>query len=744
MTLTFTRNLGPAEQLILKTARRQWRIVAINLGASVLEAFGEGASLTLVFMAVQVLSSSGKIQWVTNPMVGRFQGLVAWLSTVPSTQLVLALLGAAVLVQLLQSALRYLVLLSAGFLSARCRALITAELHAQILRLSYPCASAYRVGDLTDVIVAGPEGVARVIQASSQLLLNLLLVVVYVGVLVLLSPWLLLMAAGLAALVAAIQTQLLPRIGRQARRVSAAQMATAVRITEDIQGLRLLHSSGQLERARSRIHNEVDVLDRSLRRQTVLEEIIGPVNQLLPVLAIAVIGAASLQLFALKSSGVLPSLVTFVLALQRLNVRLGSVARIATDLSANAGRLSRLNGLLRDSDKTFCRTGGKLCPPLRCEVRLEAVQLRYSPEGPPVLRGIDLVIPRGRTVALVGPSGAGKSSVADLLLGLYEPSAGRVLVDGHDLQELDLASWRQTIGVVSQDTFLLNASVAANVAFSRPDAPLAEIQAACRAAQCAVFIEQLPDGYDTLIGERGYRLSGGQRQRLALARALLAQPQLLILDEATSALDSRNERLVQLAIERLTGERTILVIAHRLSTVAKADQIVVLQEGRILECGSHSQLLAQGGLYAELWREQSQQSDRDPLTGTWNQRHTLDVLERHLMRTRRYGVPISLIALALEDHQPATPPQLQALAEAVGRRLRETDQLGSLGDGRLLLMLPHTNEAEAHSFLVSLQRHLEQILPEFDGRNNLILAVVSYDAQESMAELLQRLERSIL
>ncbi len=241
---------------------------------------------------------------------------------------------------------------------------------------------------------------------------------------------------------------------------------------------------------------------------------------------------------------------------------------------------------------------------LRQGIRLEGVGLRYGAERPWVLRGIDLEIPRGRTVALVGASGAGKSSIADLLAGLYEPTEGRILIDGVDLRELDLASWQRRLGVVSQDTFLFNASLAENIGFGCPRASRSAIMVAAARAQAAGFIEQLPEGYDTLIGERGYRLSGGQRQRISLARAFLRDPELLILDEATSALDSASERLVQQAIEAFEREHTVLVIAHRLSTIVNADLIVVVDCGRIVERGRHGGLLERPGAYSDLWWRQ--------------------------------------------------------------------------------------------------------------------------------------------
>jgi ATP-binding cassette subfamily B protein/subfamily B ATP-binding cassette protein MsbA len=214
-------------------------------------------------------------------------------------------------------------------------------------------------------------------------------------------------------------------------------------------------------------------------------------------------------------------------------------------------------------------------------------------------------------VALVGPSGAGKSSLVDLLVGLQDPSSGRVLIDDVDLRSLDLDSWQRQLGVVSQDVLLLNASIRDNIAFGSAGSSEAAIEAASRTAGAHGFISALPQGYATVIGERGYRLSGGQRQRLSLARALLRDPQLLILDEATSALDSHSEHGIQQALAAFQGPRTVLTVAHRLSSIVQADQIVVIEQGRIVEQGRHQQLLAAGGGYARLWLRQSRAGRRE-------------------------------------------------------------------------------------------------------------------------------------
>jgi subfamily B ATP-binding cassette protein MsbA len=212
-------------------------------------------------------------------------------------------------------------------------------------------------------------------------------------------------------------------------------------------------------------------------------------------------------------------------------------------------------------------------------------------------------------VALVGPSGAGKTTLADLLPRFHDPTSGRVLLDDVPLTRIRRRSLRAMLGVVSQDTVLLNNTVFANIAYGSPGATLARVEAAAEAANAAGFIRQLPNGYDTVLGERGTRLSGGQRQRIAIARALLRDPPILILDEATSALDTESERLVQQAIDRLMRERTVLVIAHRLATVRDADEIVVLEQGRVVQRGPHEELYRAGGLYRRLHDLQFREDD---------------------------------------------------------------------------------------------------------------------------------------
>ena len=600
------RDPRPASRLIRQTARKEWKVLSLGMICNLLQAAAEGATLGVVFLAVDLLSKPAgqTIEWSSKGLLGSLPQLAAGLNAMPRNQLFLLILGLAVLLKLLQSLAMYLGSLAMGYYSARTSSRLMAMIHSHILGFSFACASRYRVGDLLYVAGAGPNAVMNQINIVSSIALTVLMMLTYLVVLLSLSPWLLVAALVMGGLLSLVQQQLLPRIRTRSFIGTEQERNLSGRITENIQGLRLLHTSGELDEADKGVYDRTGDLEVNKRAATRLNSITGPINTFLPILMIAGIAGLSLLLFGSRNSGVLPSLVTFVVALQRLNGTFGTIAASLGSLNTNAAPLDLLNKLLEPADKQFRRRGGLTFKSLQQSISLRNVMLQYSPELQPALRNLNLDIPRGSTVALVGSSGAGKSSIADLLVGLYDASEGQMLIDGKPLTDYDLISWQQHLGVVSQDTFLFNATIADNISHGSPHATRAQIVEAAEKAQAAGFISDLPDGYDTLIGERGYILSGGQRQRLSLARAILRDPELLILDEATSALDTQSERLVQQAIDQFERQHTVLVIAHRLSTIVKADLICVLEKGQIVEQGNHQELLEKQGIYAALWRQQ--------------------------------------------------------------------------------------------------------------------------------------------
>ena len=472
-----------------------------------------------------------------------------------------------------------------------------------------------RAGQLISGMITEVDQTKTVITASLlSLFQNIVVVATTLVVLSQISLRLTLLTLACVPVMVLVLQTLLKRLRRHARARAHERGEVTATISERIGAVRLIRAFGEESRESDRFERQATRYRKQVIRTQRFSSLTSPLTEVFSgFLVILIIWAGTRPALIGLAVPLAPeAIIVFLMAALKLTSPLKTIASYPAVMAVTLASAERVFAILDEPSTDVDRPGEGQARFERAVV-YEGVTFRYG-QGDPVLIDVSFDLPKGRVVALVGPSGAGKSTLADLLPRFHDPTAGRITMDGVPLTGLTRPSIRALMGVVSQDTVLLNDTVHANIAYGSPAATRDQVEAAARAANADPFIGQLPSGYDTVLGERGTRLSGGQRQRIAIARALLRDPPILILDEATSALDTESERLVQQAIDRLMAQRTVLVIAHRLATVRDADEIVVLNAGRVVQRGTHEELFRAGGLYRRLYDLQFR--DQEPALAT--------------------------------------------------------------------------------------------------------------------------------
>ncbi len=588
--------------IILREFKHFRAIAIIALTCTLLAAIFEGATVGLIASFLQVLTTPEKppietgIEWFDTSLLAS--------KASPSARIYR--LSAFILVAIWwRSLLNYLGLYYSRLAQSNLCDRLRKRLFEQFQSLSLSYYSSSRSGDLINSLTTEINQIKQAFDVFSSLITRGSTLLAYVTSMLLLSWQLSLAAITLYTLLSVGLSNLIRRVREASFALPKANSKLASIAIQFINGIRTVKGSAAEDFERKRFYLSSTEVIQAEDQVAAISASISPLAEGAASTILIVMVVVAFNLLISRGGLETASLLAFMFVLFRMMPLVSQVNSLVENLSRFQGSIYNIQELLKTKDKPYLDNGNLQFKGLQQAIDFSLVDFGYE-SSKLVLKDINLKIEKGKVTALVGSSGAGKSTLADLISRFYDPTKGSILLDEQNLKDFDITSVRHKMAIVSQDTFIFNASVSENIAYGLGGINEEDIWQAAQLAHAVEFIEELPDGLDTVLGDRGVRLSGGQRQRIAIARALLRNPDILILDEATSALDSGTEQLIQESLEKLSQGRTVIAIAHRLSTIANADKVVVLEQGRIVEQGSYQELLVRKG---ELWKYHQMQHE---------------------------------------------------------------------------------------------------------------------------------------
>ena len=590
---------------LIDTLKKRKKYLIINIFSGLADAFLELLTISLLYFIVYILTSESNdvINWENVFFINKFPFLINYINGLSFKSIFIFSIVFTVTIQIVQLLFRYLNNLSASWIEAAYLSLITRNIYKFIFSLSYKYSSKYKMGDLADYINSSPLTIKTYINNLNQLIVGLCITFVYLLLVFQVSFWNIFILLTLILVSNKLRSIILPRIKFLSSKVLRDTVDLSESIIEKFQALRFIYSNGLNDFAVNSMNQKTNSLENSLRKISYRIHLLPTLVSLSPIIMLALI-AIAYSFFAEKNS-LISTLCILFISLQRINTRFIGIATSLSLIAESEPKLNRIILLFKGKDFQLRRIGEKFIRLPVKEIIFSKINFKYSKSSKFSLKDLNFSMRTGQVTAIVGLSGSGKSSILDLLIGLYEPNFGNILINGNNLKDINVNKWQREISIVSQDCFLLNDSIINNIKFGLGKVSFKDIKKACIQSGSHEFIERLPNSYNTIVGERGFKLSGGERQRLSIARAFLKESSLLILDEATSALDSQNEEFIKQNIAINRFNKIILIVAHRLSTIREADNIIVLDKGRIVERGNHEFLLEQKQLYTKLWEMQS-------------------------------------------------------------------------------------------------------------------------------------------